>query len=160
MSVRRSLLTAALGALLGAGPALAAPAPAAAPPNHNYRQLRAVLDGRQEVPGPGDRGGWGTATVQVWADSGRVCYSVSVRRLRGRVTEAHIHFGRRGYAGGVEAELDPPVRGYSDGCTRITSNVASQLVRWPGRYYVNVHTTRYPDGAVRGQLSGDRDWDW
>ena len=155
MSVRRSLLTLAVGAVLGAGPVLASPAPAA-PPNHGSRTLAAVLTGRQEVPGPGDANGWGAANVRVWPWSGRVCYTLFAQRVDGTVNGAHLHVGPAGQSGGVEAPLEPPVLGWSRGCTVITTNVARQLARWPGRYYVNVHSTAFPNGAIRGQLFGQR----
>jgi hypothetical protein len=156
MSVRRSLLTLALAALLGAGPVVASPALAAAPPSHGSRTLAALLTGRQEVPGPGDTDGWGAANVRVWPWNGRVCYSLFVQRVDGTVNGAHIHVGMVGQAGAVVVPLDPPTIGWSRGCTTIATAVAWQLARWPGHYYVNVHSTVFPNGAIRGQLFGQR----
>lgn len=158
VSVRHSLLALAAGVLLGAAPVVAAPASAAPPPSpFRSVQLAALLSGRQEVPGPGDPRGWGAASVSVSPLTGQVCYTLTVHALFGRATEAHIHVGSVGRAGGVEAELTAPGRiGVSHSCTRISTVVARQLARWPERYYVNVHTARYPSGAIRGQLHAQR----
>jgi CHRD domain len=42
--------------------------------------------------------------------------------------------------------------GSSAGCTDVSRSLIRQIRRNPGRFYVNVHTADFPDGAVRGQL--------
>lgn len=146
-SVRRVVLTIALGVAVGAGPALANPALAA--PSH--RDLATLMTGSQEVPGPGDPDGWGAANVRIWPRSGRVCYTMYVRGVAD-VTAAHIHAGRRGAAGEVKVMLEAPTMGWARGCEEIAPELARQIVRRPSRYYVNVHSKSFAAGAVRGQL--------
>jgi hypothetical protein len=38
------------------------------------------------------------------------------------------------------------------GCTAISPTLATAIWNNPSAYYVNVHSTGYPNGAVRGQL--------
>ena len=39
------------------------------------------------------------------------------------------------------------------GCvTGLTARAINAIVQAPGGYYVNVHTKKYLDGAIRGQL--------
>ncbi|GAA2808489.1 hypothetical protein GCM10010452_41340 [Crossiella cryophila] len=111
----------------------------------------AWLTGAAEVPGPGDPDGRGTAQVRI--GHREVCVSLSVSRI-GAPTAAHIHRGKSGTAGPVALHLKTPVEGRSRTCTDVDPALARELKRTPGQFYVNVHNTEYPAGAVRGQLRG------
>ena len=111
--------------------------------------LEANMTGEQEVPGPGDPDGKGTAEVKVFR--GKVCYELSVQRIR-PATAAHIHEGRRGVAGDIRVTLKPPSDGSSSGCKDISRMLSRDLREHPGAFYVNVHNNQFPDGAIRGQL--------
>lgn len=134
---------AALGAMLVAGPAMARTISPVV-------TLEANLTGKQEVPGPGDRNGSGDAKLIV--SKAKVCYVLRVDDIR-RPTGAHIHEGRRGVAGDIVVELEPPKNGFSSGCEKISRALARDLKRHPAHYYVNVHNNQFPAGAIRGQLS-------
>lgn len=124
---------------------------------------RATLNGEQEVPGPGDANGTGRFRFKIKHD--RLCYSLSVRRIA-PPTAAHIHFGPRGEAGPVAVTLKtPPPGGTVRGCiparnSQNPMNAAEVLTFWELRgiaqdtyfFYVNVHNTPFPAGAIRGQL--------
>jgi hypothetical protein len=141
-------LSIALGVVVGAGPALANPALAA--PSH--RDLSAWMTGRQEVPAAGDPDGWGATNVRIWPRSGRICYTLFVRRIASAITAAHIHEGRRGIAGPVVVPLETPTSGWARDCAEIDRDLARRIARHPSRFYVNVHNEGFPAGAVRGQL--------
>jgi hypothetical protein len=115
------------------------------------RPLSATLTGAVEVP-PGDPGGTGTASFQVNAGQGQICYSLSVRHLQGTITAAHIHVAPAGKAGPIVVPLKAPVGGTSSGCASVKRDLAKAILMHPAAYYVNVHTTVFPAGAVRGQL--------
>jgi hypothetical protein len=97
----------------------------------------------------------GTATLTVNTTTGQVCYRVSVAHLA-PVLAAHIHAG----AAGVNGPIVVPLFGYSPpktwtlftGCVRAARPLLAAILRDPAAYYVNVHTTQYPAGAIRGQL--------
>lgn len=68
-------------------------------------------------------------------------------------TNAHIHEGAAGVPGPVVVQLaGPDSSGYSKGCLPTTPAQAAAIVADPAGYYVNVHTTDFPAGAIRGQL--------
>lgn len=115
--------------------------------------FHAGMNGAREVPGPGDIGASGDARITVDPVTGEICWDLTVRNIDGTVTAAHIHVGDRDVAGPVVQGLSAPVGGHSDGCAT-NSTLATQIVADPSGYYVNVHSTVYPAGAVRGQLAG------
>lgn len=137
-------------ALLGSAPLITTTA-LADPVADGGKKFRTTLTGAAEVPGPGDPDGAGTASVTVNAGQKRVCYELEVRNLD-PVTAAHIHIGSSTQAGPISVTLDPPTDGDSSGCVDVTRELADAIRKAPQAYYVNVHTTVFPAGAVRGQL--------
>ena len=144
-----TLLLAAIAALAIAGPASAAKLGVA---DQGGRQLTTTLTGEQEVPVKGDPDGIGFATVTVNPGQGVLCYELSVSGIA-RATAAHIHEAPPGVAGPVVVELLPPTDGSSGGCVDVGRALAKEILQDPADYYVNVHNTEFPGGALRGQLS-------
>jgi len=133
-----------LGVLAGAGVAGAA----------SGRPLAAQLTGAEEVPGPGDADGSGNAFVTLNRKTGVVCWEISVANITLPAIAAHIHRGPAGVAGPVVVSLSPPVaNGISTGCVSADASLIKELRQDPAGFYVNVHTTDFPAGAVRGQLT-------
>jgi hypothetical protein len=121
--------------------------------------LLAVLNGRNELDpttlkrGAGDPDGRGSGTVLI--DGTRVCFGIVVTKL-GDPVAAHIHKGRRKQNGSIVVPLTEPSAGNpgaSSGCVDASAALARDIRRHPGRYYLNVHTTQFGGGAVRGQLA-------
>ena len=48
--------------------------------------------------------------------------------------------------------LSPPTSGSSEGCRTVDGVLAKNILQHPEAYYVNVHTTVFPGGEIRGQL--------
>jgi aldose sugar dehydrogenase len=117
--------------------------------------LKATLTGKAEVPGPGDPDGMGQSNVFLNPEAGQVCFSIVVSDITLPAMAAHIHAGTKGVAGDVVVPLTPPdATGVSTGCVSDVDPALIQAISAkPGRYYVNVHTTDFPAGALRGQLS-------
>ena len=152
MNTLRNSALAALLALIAA-PALAqdASAPPAAPsvPAAISGKLVAVLLGDLVVGDDGDPDGKGSAMITI--EGGKLCYDVEYHRLA-PVTMAHIHAGAAGKAGDPVVTLKLDRDEYIKGCTAVAPEMAAALLAQPGDYYVNVHTTELPKGAIRGQL--------
>ena len=130
----------------------AALAPAAATAQYGGRTFNTTLTARAEVPGPGDRTATGSARVTINPGQRQVCYRLTERGIA-RPSAAHIHRGRAGVAGPVVLTLRTPNRGTSNGCVRVSRDFARNILNNPRRFYVNIHSPRFPNGAIRGQLS-------
>ena len=132
-----------LGAFAAAGsatPALAAPV-----------TLTADLTGAH-VPSGGDADGTGRFAGALDVETGDVCFTLSTMQITAP-TAAHIHEGAAGVDGKPVVTLT--VTGpEDDSCVAAEPDLLKAIVAQPGNYYVNVHTTDYPKGAVRGQLKG------
>jgi hypothetical protein len=83
-------------------------------------------------------------------DGTRLCYLLTAKKI-GTAAAAHIHRGAVGVAGPVRVELTAP-NPASVGCKTISSALATALRDHPRRFYVNVHTAVFPNGAIRAQL--------
>jgi hypothetical protein len=115
--------------------------------------LTATLTGATEVPGPGDPDGSGTATFRMIRGSAVICFQLSVHNIMLPATAAHIHQGAAGIAGAIVVPLTAPgAAGTASGCVNSTRTIVGAILDNPAGYYANVHTTDYPNGAIRGQL--------
>jgi hypothetical protein len=119
-----------------------------------------VLSAENEVPGcpAGEEGGaGGSAILLIDEDTGEITYRVVARRLPGTIAGspgAHIHVGAAGEMGPVVQALELTGREGGLVATGTATNpaLAEAIVADPANYYVNVHTTVCPAGAIRGQL--------
>lgn len=115
-------------------------------------RLSTTLLGANEVPGPGDPDGTGTAVLRLNAGQEQICYTLEVSRIA-PATAAHIHVAPVGVAGPVVVPLVAPTSGTSSACASVGRELIVSIIQNPEIYYVNVHTSEYPAGALRGQLS-------
>ncbi len=115
------------------------------------RPLSADLLGANEVPGPGDPDGSGTAHVSLNQGLNEVCFDITVENVD-PILAAHIHAAPAGVAGGVVVNFDVPNNGLS-GCVAADAALIKAIRQNPGDYYVNVHNAPFPPGALRGQLT-------
>jgi hypothetical protein len=121
----------------------------------NRMILRVSMTGIQEVPGPGDADGNGTAEIRLTPRDGQICWDVYVRGIE-PATAAHIHRGAAGSAGPPVATLTTPdAAGRSQGCATLDPMVARDIAVRGHEYYLNVHNAAHPAGAIRGQLRGE-----
>ena len=110
----------------------------------------ATLTGANEVPAA-DPDGSGVAHIAINDATNQVCTHLEVRDIA-PVTAAHIHQGAAGVNGPVVITLDAPDDDDSDDCDTVADSLVDQLRHNPGGFYVNVHTSDYPNGAIRGQI--------
>ena len=166
------------GVLIFAVPAVLAAATLAVANDGGRNNFRSdSLNGYEEVVGPGPISTTGTGTFEASLNSAgdAISYTLTYSDLEGgAVTQAHIHFGQRGVGGGVIAFLCGG--GGAPACPQPSGSVsgtitAAQIVGPSGQgieaasfaeavralragmVYANVHTTRWPSGEIRGQVS-------
>ncbi|HEX4812334.1 MAG TPA: CHRD domain-containing protein [Nonomuraea sp.] len=161
--MRRQLAAATLATAAAATVLVALPGAASATAETTKPHVdRVKLTGAQEVPGPGDRNGFGTFAYKIRGRS--ICYVLTARKIR-PATMAHIHAGKKGVAGPIVITLKAPTKGFASGCVKarkkqntknaevvLTFRELRAIKKWPHRYYVNVHNKKFPAGAIRGQL--------
>jgi hypothetical protein len=114
------------------------------------RPLQATLLPENQVP-PVASNGSGVALVTLNQGQGEVCWDITVTHLTTPVILAHIHRGAAGTNGPVVVDFMEPVNGLN-GCVHADAALIKDIRQDPSGYYVNVHTTMFPAGEVRGQL--------
>lgn len=165
--MKSSVLAATAALAAGAGLLVAAPAWA----GHSNTLLEAQLSGRQEVSDSkrmtGDPNGRGSFYVfGVDGDPTTLCYVLEVSKIAeldqapGDGRAAHLHLGAAGTNGPVEVNLAWPQGGDAADCLTegeagkgLDAGEVQRILANPGDYYVNVHNTVHPGGAIRGQLT-------
>lgn len=114
------------------------------------RIYRIPLSGKAETP-PGAPAGTGAAIIAFHGDS-IVCWRFAHLHGFTNATFAHIHRGSHGQSGSIVVALSTGRRLHHQGCVTVSPALTKAIWSAPTRYYVNIHSARYPAGAVRGQL--------
>ena len=114
--------------------------------------LVASLEGRNEATADATAG---QALELIGLQGNTLSYSVTWRGI-GTPTEADIHTGVRGVDGPIVVPLFTTPRqadGFASGTVTVTdSTLLAALRSDPGGFYTDLHTTKFPAGAARGQL--------
>ena len=129
----------------------------------NQKQFNAKLSGQQEVP-PVQTTSSGMAWFKPMQD--KVWFKLNVTDMQG-VTQAHIHTGKQGENGPVVVTLYKSATPQPINGKLAYGNITANLLEGPmkgkqisdlatamsnGSTYVNVHTEKYPNGEIRGQI--------
>lgn len=131
------------------------------------RPLSAALSGAEEAPGPGDPDGSGAVTLELNQGQGTVCWEIALENVDPLPPGGHIHQAPAGEAGdivltlfGSPANAGPtttPAAPSAYPASACIENASAELIKAirqdPHEYYVNLHNSEFPAGAVRGQLS-------
>ena len=169
--MKRLVLTSALAVAL-----LAVIAATAAVAHNDNGRNKAKLDGYQEVPAAISTTGRGSFRARVTSEGIR--YTLRYQDLETNALFAHIHFGQQHVAatgniiaflcGGGDKPACPALGGTVEGvidaadiigpaAQGIEAGSLAEAVRAlrKGAVYVNVHSTRFPAGEIRGQVGGN-----
>jgi hypothetical protein len=140
-------------------------------------QLEARLSGFEEVPVV-STGARGEFDARLRVAGQEISYQLTYADLEGDVLQAHIHLGQRGVNGGVSAFLcsnlgnapagtpacppSPATVTGTIGPAQVVGPAAQGIA--PGEFdelarailagvtYANVHSSKFPDGEIRGQI--------
>jgi len=143
-----------------------------------FREIKASLLGYEEVPAVSTAAG-GEFRARIVNNESEIRYELNYSDLEGDVQQAHIHFGQPGVNGGIVVFLcsnlgngpagtqpcPPPPASISGILTAsdmvggaaaqgIAPGDFSELIRAirENRAYVNVHSTLFPGGEIRGHI--------
>ena len=129
---------------------IALPATGSAPAGHAFF---AKLSGEHGPAPDADVDGYGTFSAGF--SGTKLCYGLQVFKI-GNPNAAHIHQAGPNADGPIKVPLSnvpaSGLAGASSGCVTLTTTLANQIKANPAAYYVNVHNSTFPNGAIRGQL--------
>lgn len=136
------------------------------------------LRGFEEVPSI-NTGGAGRFDAVISEDGESIDYTLSYRNLKGNITQSHLHYAQRGVNGAIfvflcsnlgngpaGTQACPPAPAEIHGTIHASDVLGVTAQGIPagslfaalrgirgGVVYVNVHTSLFPGGEIRGQLS-------
>lgn len=110
-------------------------------------KYKADLTAKSEVPA-NDSAGSGTADITVDTEAKTISWKVDAKDLTGDATAAHFHGPAK------DGENAPPAidisGNWKEGSAELTDEQRKQIE--DGQMYINVHTAKFPDGEIRGQV--------
>jgi hypothetical protein len=124
----------------------------------------AVLNSQQEIQDlKPDSNAFGNALMTFTNSTDMLCYAISYSALEGGAeTNAHFHSPASvGENASVAFAISPapsPFDSPKTGCVGPLNNRQRADLR-RGLFYINIHSTNFPDGEIRGQVlpvAGDR----
>lgn len=130
---------AALALALSAAPALA-----------TEMKFQAVLSGQSETP-PNDSKGTGTVDASYDTDTKVLMWTITYKDLSGDATAAHFHGpAKAGEKADPVVPIAEPLASPIKGSVTLTDAQLNDLKN--GLWYFNIHTAKFPDGEIRGQV--------
>lgn len=132
------------GVLFACGSALAATS------GTSVKTYTVHMTGGQEVP-KGSPSGTGEFRYQLVTKTGLLCYNLTWSGIDTPYA-SHVHRGAKGKAGPIVIPLSTSAPVKKSGCVTVKRSLLAAIAKNPSAYYVNVHTKKYPGGALRGQL--------
>jgi len=128
--------------------ALALATAASATAAKSVSTFSATLSSAAEVPKT-KGGGSGKATITFDQKKGQICWKVTVSGID-KPLSVYLHLGAPGHAGPGVIALGSGFQ--PKGCEIARPSTLTPVLKHPTRYYVNVHTRKHLNGAIRGQL--------
>jgi hypothetical protein len=134
----------------------ASPRPAGA---DNLQPFTALLNAGQEVP-PRNSSAQGLAFMTFNATNGELCYSISYQGLTSPEILAHFHApAPPGQNANILFDISPngpsPLGSPKTGCVGPLTKQQIRDLR-DGLFYINIHTTMFTGGEIRGQVLPNR----
>ena len=112
----------------------------------------AEADSRKASGLAGDGDASGLVRLRVDLDRKQICYEFSVAHVATPLM-AHIHRAPARHDGPSVVTLFTGPGAELQDCLLWTEKWLTAIVSNPSQFYVNLYTTEYPEGALRGQLA-------
>lgn len=110
-------------------------------------KYKADLKGSKEVPAA-DSAATGKANITYDDKSKKLSWVVTYSGLSGEPTAAHFHGpATAGKNAGPVVDISGDIK---KGSAELTAEQAADLKA--GKWYLNIHTEKFPDGEIRGQV--------
>lgn len=125
------------------------------------REVHVRLSGDEEVPVVATTM-YGTAKIYIPSDNSYVEYEIRVYNINSQLRAAHFHSGRAGTNGPVVKNINTFGRRHNEYVSRGRWTMTDQQqpltpailqAMQQNLLYINVHTTRFPMGEIRGQIN-------
>lgn len=115
--------------------------------------VSSTINESNEVP-PSGSAGMGTLTGSYNASTKMITINAPYSNLSAGLTGAHLHEAPAGSNGSVIINLSPTT-GATSGTISGTFAVppANEAALFAGDFYINLHTSAFPGGEIRGQLA-------
>ena len=120
-------------------------------PSPRGNHFSAALSGTSGSQTSGDPDGRGTAVLDVNPGRDELCLTLDASDLA-PVTSVHLHAGGVDVSGSVVVDFGQVTTGAST-CRTVDDEVIKRVRKEPEKYYIDVHTSEFPTGALRGQLT-------
>ena len=147
-----------------------------------FKKISEILTGYEETPSAVSTTGNGTFTARISNDESRIDWQLTYSDLEGAVQQAHIHFGQKSVTGPISVFLctnlgngpagtqpcpAPPATISGTITAADVTNLANERgisageldellkAMRAGATYVNIHSTRWPQGEIRSQIDGN-----
>lgn len=113
---------------------------------------RASLTGAEIVGMRGDTDGYAKAELSVSDEANQICYDLNDVRRIGEITSAAIYRGGKGTNGRAVIQMRKANEGGWKNCVGRTEWLEDSVERASDAYYIQVNTSEFPNGAIRGQF--------
>ena len=121
---------------------------AISPVSAEMMDIKVEMKGTAEVP-PNDSAATGTADVNVDTETKQISWTATHSGLSGDPTAAHFH-GPAGPGENAGPLIDITGK-IESGSAELTDAQLADLQA--GKIYINIHTAKFPDGEIRGQVA-------
>ncbi len=113
---------------------------------------RASLTGAEVVGARGDTDGYAKAELSVSDEANQICYDLNDVQGIGTITSAAIYRGAKGRTGQVVIRMNAAIEGGWKNCVGRSEWLEDRIENASGAYYIQVNTSDFPNGAIRGQF--------
>lgn len=120
---------------------------AVGPASAEILAFKAILDGKTESPAT-DSAATATADIKIDTEAKTISWTIKSAGLTGAATAAHFH-GPADPGANAKPEIDIS-KAIDQGTSPITDAQLADFTA--GKIYVNIHTAKFPNGEIRGQV--------